>query len=513
VAVVVNFAIDSVRLSHQPYALDLEADEPRLTRSARGYVIPSAGRGRTVRVTWGERALAEAAVAELRALLGTTLAHVFSWGEPDGSQQSIPVVLDSYETAWLWSEPGFYQTVELVARERAPDRAAVLRQVFLCGRTSTTTALTQFNSVDLAVYGWQPTVTNKQSLFPSAGVLSKLRVRRHPSWVLPVGESCVYTVVKNGVDTALTVTINGPDTYGENLSATVSVVAGDLLALKGVRSAGTVSGMGFLATSWSLEFDPAVSNQAVVASAATNPAAYPFGAYDPVLTTYQHLGELAESWTTTLSDAESLWAATGTIRSLYLWLTNAPGAGRSVALTIVRNGVAEPSSTVTIAGTAVTGSVTGLAIPVAPGDRFALRAVPTGSPTRSYVASGVAYDCPDAHWNISGSAVNPASTPLYDRYHGGFDWTGFEPDVEIDALAPFTVDRLRVHADTAPGGAQDFVLRRNAADTPAAVALPAGQTVAAGTGAQAYAAGDRITIKTAGPGGLGVVRWAMRASN
>src|SRR6266853_3709972 len=47
-----------------------------------------------------------------------------------------------------------------------------------------------------------------------------------------VGKTCTYTVRKNGVDTALTVTLSGTQTTGSDLTHSVSVALGDHLVLK-----------------------------------------------------------------------------------------------------------------------------------------------------------------------------------------------------------------------------------------------------------------------------------------
>jgi hypothetical protein len=119
---VIDFSVDGVVFAHQPFSLDLEEAEARLTQTGRGYVIPATRQGRRVRVTWGERVATEAAVKELRDAFGTTLSHTFAWTDPDGTAETIDIALDSYETQWNWSEPGFYQPVEVLAHERAPRR-------------------------------------------------------------------------------------------------------------------------------------------------------------------------------------------------------------------------------------------------------------------------------------------------------------------------------------------------------------------------------------------------------
>lgn len=119
---VIDFSIDGVVLTHQPFIVDLEGPEPENAETVRGYVIPAYFRGGHVRVTWGEGSATEAAAQEVRTRLGTLVAHTFAWTDPDGTVQSYDVAVEAYETEWNFRDVGFYGPVEVGAWVRAPSR-------------------------------------------------------------------------------------------------------------------------------------------------------------------------------------------------------------------------------------------------------------------------------------------------------------------------------------------------------------------------------------------------------
>lgn len=90
---------------------------------------------------------------------------------------------------------------------------------------------------------WAGSVTEAdvytQIIVAQAGTLRNLRVKGQ---VAPgAGQTHTFTVRKNGVDTGLAITLSDSATAGANLTASVSVAAGDVLTLKGVASAGAAT--------------------------------------------------------------------------------------------------------------------------------------------------------------------------------------------------------------------------------------------------------------------------------
>lgn len=102
-------------------------------------------------------------------------------------------------------------------------------------------SVNQTQNTTCFMQGWAsqtPTTSEGNVSLPvPAGKARKLRGRA--SNALPVGQSTVITLRKNGVDTALTVTLNSSNQYAFDLSNSVTFAAGDLLSIKAVSSATT----------------------------------------------------------------------------------------------------------------------------------------------------------------------------------------------------------------------------------------------------------------------------------
>ncbi len=78
-----------------------------------------------------------------------------------------------------------------------------------------------------------------QIIASRSGTLRSLRVK---STAPGAGQSRIYTVRKNGVDTGLTVVLADTATVASDLVTAITVVGGDVLTLKGVASAGAAAG-------------------------------------------------------------------------------------------------------------------------------------------------------------------------------------------------------------------------------------------------------------------------------
>lgn len=78
-------------------------------------------------------------------------------------------------------------------------------------------------------------------------------------------------------------------------------------------------------------------------------------------------------------NVSSVMPNSGILQNFYVNNNTAPGAGTSLAYTVMKNGVAT-SMTCTIANTAVNGSDTVNIVPYAQGDTISIQTVPTGTP-------------------------------------------------------------------------------------------------------------------------------------
>jgi hypothetical protein len=312
--------------------------------------------------------------------------------------------------------------------------------------------------------------------WPVTGTFKKLRVDLASA--PPTGETVVYTLVKNGVDTSVTVTLTDADTSAQHTGTTVSVTAGDTVYVKRASS-GTVSST----TEWfALEFDGAVAGESAYGGLeATLPSATATSAvalFTPV------------AWSTAqLPGKQSVVAAAGNLASIDYILLNAPGAGKQWVFTIYKNSVAQdgaggtPDTRVTISDAATTGGWSGT-LACAAGDLVQVQATPTGTPTLSPVAYGVKFVATvdgESQGGAAGSGLLVQSngsvayqTPLIAS---ATSWTasGTESTVDLKpGISSFTIRDwyLKIRASTTgaaagPGSGGDgwtFVLRQDNAN-------------------------------------------------
>ena len=238
----------------------------------------------------------------------------------------------------------------------------------------------------------------REVMIAEAGVLRNLQLIL--SAAPGAGTSVIATVLVNGVASALAITIANTATSGTDTDS-VAVAAGDKVVLQFTRTGVPATASGRFAC----EFVATAANRAIWGS--SNSTNIPSN----VDARYGKIGASAldNFPNTTAAGAALPWNITATITSLYVELITAPGAGRSRAFTIYKNGSAQVSSTVTIADAATTGNVTGLSIAIVPTDLLALETLPSGTPANTQAQYGIAYaPTTDGQWNISGQlAADP----------------------------------------------------------------------------------------------------------
>ena len=221
--------------------------------------------------------------------------------------------------------------------------------------------------------------TNENSvsvLIPIDGSFSKFYVN---CTVAPgAGNSWTILLRVNESDTALSVTISDSSTSGSDTSNTVSVSAGDLVAIRVNPSSGPAAAR----FSWGVLFDggaqgailPAVTNNNFTNSIAQS--WYPFGR------TYTESGGPIE--------VDVIFPTAGTLKNLRVNLTAAPGVGNQLDFDVYLNDVATVLS-VSVNGTATTGSDLSDTIAIVAGDRVSVRTDPISSPTPSVVRFGMQF--------------------------------------------------------------------------------------------------------------------------
>ncbi len=304
------------------------------------------------------------------------------------------------------------------------------------------------------------TAGQRRCIIPCDGVLSNFYVSVDTAG----GSSRVWTltVTKNNVDTALVVTVTDPATTGNNTANTVSVVAGDLIE---IRCTASNAGINATNVTWGMQFSGSTASVCPPGSASHQNG--------PATGATNYIG----LWNATSGDSVAAfqWGATrdathenisplgGTITALYIKLITAPASGKSWAFTIYKNGSIEASSTVTIANTATTGSVTGLSIAVAAGDTLSLEAVPTGTPTGSGgLCWGTAFTSTvDGESPLCGSVRNSGFSAGSNQFFvpmGNHNFASTEARYQDVAPVAFVLRDVRLEATAAPGSGKTFDL-------------------------------------------------------
>lgn len=310
------------------------------------------------------------------------------------------------------------------------------------------------------------TAGQRRTIIPCDGVLSNLYISLDTAG----GSSRAWTfvVTKNNIDTTLTCTVTDPATTGSDLTHSVAVAAGDLIEIRVVASNTLINATNL---AYSMQFSAGVASQCLTGSASH--------LQGPATGATNYIG----LWNATSGQAvaDFQWAAAqdvthenisplaGTITSLYVKIITAPGAAKQWVFSIVKNGVEEVSSRVTIAGaSATTGNVTGLSIAIVAGDTLSLMAVPTGTPTATgglcwgsaftSTTDGESPMCGSVRNNGFNAANSQPFTPM-----GNHNFSNTEARYQEVAPVALTVRALRVGVTTAPGAGKTFdVISRNA---------------------------------------------------
>src|SRR4030095_11694980 len=304
-------------------------------------------------------------------------------------------------------------------------------------------------------------------------------------------------IYKNGVATALTITIKQNETTGADLSHSVTVAAGDLID---VRYSAT-GGDSFLWYASVIEWIPDDGVTAIYGYAQN---ATPN--WSSSVTQYDG-GFFGGGLGTTEANESSYVGSTsgGDVTKHYFVLNAAPGSGKSRAFTLIVNGTAQdgtggtPNTTVTIANAATTGSAS-FTLTIAPGDLVSGRMVPTGSPPPAGGAGGIAFvpgtagQCPIGMDAGVLSSAGTSYAPVTGGYAGSTAvWSTTEAALgsvrPIGSFSPGELSGMSARLVAAPGTGKSrvYTLIKNGAATAQTLTLADSDTVAT-------TAGDPVSI-------------------
>lgn len=332
--------------------------------------------------------------------------------------------------------------------------------------------------------------TSYKTIIPNSGTLRNLsfQLTNAPG----SGKSWTFTVQKNGSDTGLTVTISDTNTEGSDTTNTVTVAAGDLLAIKSVPS-GTPTAMGDVR--WVSEFEGDTAKRYFV-SPTFNPSGLANDTrYSPVINTGLLDGNRA-----TESDVNVVIPHSTTLKSVYVALGAAPGGSASRTYVIRKNGSDEASTELTISGTDISGSVTGLNVSFSAGDLITIKNT-TGAnvPAGAVTFFGIEFEATtDGESMLTGIPITSSfgTVTFYTQFN-----EGTRDSLEIDMNfcyfnASADIKNLYVYAETAPGTGESMAitLRKNASDTALTATVSGTGTTANDTSNTiSFTSGDKAT--------------------
>jgi hypothetical protein len=352
---------------------------------------------------------------------------------------------------------------------------------------------------------WTGSENQRSAVVPHAMTIDQLRVilTTAPGGVT----SYAFTVMVNGVASAITCTITGAALTIQDLGHTASLNAGDLISLRSVPS-GTPASTGIIY--WTIRADGGANKFASIGSNTGMPTAT-----GTLYTT--PMGRGLTSGTDVLGAI--IVPTAGDFTNLYAAVPNALGAAKSYAFTVMKNGVAQ-TTTATISGaSAVSANDTAHSFSVVAGDTVSIQIVTAGvvsSSNGSYSLTfaptndGESFLCYSANGNSPSNTVANYNAP----YGSNSTWSATE-NTKWTRLGATTVKAIYADTSVSPGvspAQYTLTMDDNSVATAAAVTINdassthASDRWAGTTGLSvAVAADDPIAIKSVpanSPGGV-----------
>lgn len=232
---------------------------------------------------------------------------------------------------------------------------------------ASSTGATQY----IALFGNAPSGTEASTtvVSPIAGTLDRLYVNL--STAPTAGKSYAFTLRNNTANTALTTTVSDASTSNSDLTHSVSISAGDLLAISIVPSGTPTASF----AQFSMRLNPIVDGESPVFGRGfnlTNSAA-----------TYQSLlGAQGSGQASETSIIQTISPMAISLKKLYLFFGTAPSLGKSWVVSSRKNS-AGGNLTATMSDTANTASDTTNSDSLIAGDVYNWLITPSGTPTAS----------------------------------------------------------------------------------------------------------------------------------
>lgn len=327
---------------------------------------------------------------------------------------------------------------------------------------------------------WDSTLGDRDMLIAEDGTVSLLRV---DLLAAPgAGKSLTFALMKNGVAQSLSAAITESATSAEDTSNSVAVSAGDRITLRCTPAGTPTTSL----ARWSMQYEATAANRAVWGGASD-------GALNTAATRYAPIGGSGqETWDATEANVSRLWAVACTVKSFYVFLTAAPGAGGDAyTFKIVVNGTPVEASAVTITDAATTGNATALSVAIAAGDTVSVECTPSVTPTNPAAKWGISYaPTRDGEFNSSSgrTATPTANSFQYICSQNAIvdateDNRIMVPGAAAGAVAVRMLE-MRVLLSAAPsaGDSRTVTLRKNGAGTALATTVANAATTGSSTG-------------------------------
>lgn len=295
------------------------------------------------------------------------------------------------------------------------------------------------------------------------------------------GDSWIFTIFKNGIATALTITISGTDTTGSFTASAEDFAVGDTISLE-VAETGTPTSRRWGA---SLEYTSDTPNEQMILGFDNgfdnaNPGyEWPAGRNNGVNATEAQVGFLV--------------AAPGTVSHFYVKTTAAAGTGNSTILTH-RKGAADQALTVTISGAAeVTDQDTTNSYAVVAGNLIDISCTPVSTPNVGIYLWSFKFTPTTAGESILAALCENISGDEY----GSLQSQGRLIETELGGT-PLPAGILKseyVDLTVAPGVGDSWNARLQNGGSSGALTVTVAETATTGndtTHSQAVAAGDKI---------------------
>lgn len=345
------------------------------------------------------------------------------------------------------------------------------------------------------VAAWSSSVNAGRNPWSIAGTLSNLKVRFPNATSITNGGTFIVTIRNQSGPTSVTCTVTSASILAEDITHTLAVSVGDVIEVD-VSPSGTPD-VTAAQVQISCVFDATTSGETFLwfgnASNASNS-----------VTGYSGLGSGA-TWNATEATRSVVMPCAGTIDTLHLIATGAPGAGTSYTGTVRLNGVDQTLTTaVTDTNTTATPDTTH-SFSVVAGDIVSVSCVPAGTPTARAIKGCVRF-VPTVSGSTPIMANNGVPSTAATRYLNTIGTcTNISTEGSVVAQIPAACDlkNMYIDFDSSPGASKSraFISRINtgggAADgTVTATVSNTGTTANDTTHTDSLTAGTLIDVST-----------------